>query len=77
MMNDLRELRTLLGGAEDAARLGTVAEVMASNLLVVRLDVGAYRRVVGQADRGERVIVRGDRLHSRVPAQSMQTAFIG
>lgn len=75
-MNELKALRGILGVAEESARLGTVAEVMGSNLLVVRLDVGAYRRVVGQATRGERVLVQGGRLHSRAPGGAVQTAFI-
>jgi hypothetical protein len=75
-MNELKVLRGVLGVGEESARLGTVAEIMGSNLLVVRLDVGAYRRVVGQASRGERVLVQGGRLHSRAPASAMQTALI-
>jgi|GEM_PF-2740877 len=75
-MNDLKELRNLFAVKEESVRLGTVSEVVDADRLVVRLDVGAYRRVFGQASAGERVTVAGNQLHSRVPLDALRTAFV-
>lgn len=62
MANPLADFRRLLGGAGPGLAYGEVEAAPAPGALRVRLEAGALRTAYGQAEVGDTVILRGDRV---------------
>lgn len=62
LMNEIKMFQRLLGLSDAPVQLGAVTEVLDSARVVVKLDVGGWRQVKGQADPGARVAVQADQL---------------
>ncbi len=75
-MNDFRELQRLLNPGDAPVQLGLVAEVLDAERVVVLLDSGVRRRVLGQAVPGRRVTVQGERLLTTLAPGAERTVYV-
>jgi len=75
-MNDLRELRDMIGGGVEATRLGTVHSILDDQRLEVAMDVGGFQYIVGTASKGDRVLVKGGLLFSRMASGAVREVKI-
>lgn len=75
-MNELKSIQEDIVKEGAPVRVGTVAQVLDDERIVVQTGAGAYRRVFGAAKKGERVTIQGDTLLGRVAPGVERTVYV-